>query len=147
LVALRGTDRDKFYAFVKALRTQNWPLRAIAESLGVSRTAVQVWENKYSPTIPLPTVEKIPTPTPKDRTSGTKRKELTPEAVRSLRELAQEASSVRRYTDMNAESRRAAALLESKLFLFRSEGISLTQLADACGVSRSAIAQRLRKFT
>jgi predicted DNA-binding protein YlxM (UPF0122 family) len=146
LLALRETDKDQFFALVKALRTENWPLRAIAEPLGVSRTAVQSWENKYSPSTPLPQVEQIPVPEPKERTSGTKKQELSPQEVDELRQLAEEASTVRRYTDQNAQARRSADLLESKLYVYRHKGHSLTQLAEACQVSRSAIAQRLRKF-
>ena len=146
LVALRDTEKEKFYALVMALRTRNWPLRAIAEALGVSRTAVQGWERKCPPGTPLPDAEWLPTPPPKERTSGTKKKELTDEECRTLRELADDASTVRRYTDENAPARRSADLLESKLYTYRVKGVSLTQLAEACGVSRSAIAQRLRKF-
>ncbi len=146
LMALRDTEKDKFFAYVKALRVANWPLRAIAEPFGVSRTAVQGWENKYSAQTPLPAVESIPVPPPKERTSGTQKKNLSDEECQILRELADEASTVRRYTDQNAQARRSADLLESKLYTYRVKGVSLTQLADACGVSRSAVAQRLRKF-
>jgi transcriptional regulator with XRE-family HTH domain len=146
LKALRDTDKDSFYALVWVLRTKNWPLRAIAEPLGVSRTAVQGWERKATAESPLPEAETMPTPSPKERTSGTPKKDLSDEECQSLRELAEEASTVRRYTDENAPARRAAALLESKLYTHRVKGVSLTQLAEACGVSRSAVAQRLRKF-
>lgn len=146
LVALRDTDKEAFHALVFALRARNWPLRAIAEPLGVSRTAVQGWEKKYTPGVDIPDAEQMPVPPPKERTSGTKRTELSEEECQSLRKLAEEASTVRRYTDENAPARRSAALLESKLYTHRVKGISLTQLAEACGVSRSAIAQRLRKF-
>jgi hypothetical protein len=146
LTALRDTDKDAFYALVWALRSKNWPLRAIAEPLGVSRTAVQGWERKSTTETPLPEVETMPTPPPKERTSGTPKKNLSDEECQTLRELAEEASTVRRYTDQNAQARRSADLLESKLYTYRVKGLSLTQLAVACGVSRSAVAQRLRKF-
>ena len=146
LVALRGADKDKFYALVKALRIQNWPLRAIAEPFNVSRTAVSGWEALYRSSTPLPEAEPMPEPPAKERTSGSKKKQLSAEECQTLRELTEEASTVRRYTDTNAPSRRAADLLESKLYAYREKGISLTQLAEACGVSRSAVAQRLRKF-
>lgn len=145
LVALRDTDKDEFYALVWALRSKNWPLRAIAEPLGVSRTAVQGWERKPTNAF-IPPVEEMPTPPPKERTSGTPRKNLSDEECQVLRELAEDASTVRRYTDQNSPTRRSASLLEAKLYTYRTKGISLTQLAEACGVSRSAIAQRLRKF-
>jgi predicted DNA-binding protein YlxM (UPF0122 family) len=146
LVALRETDKDAFYALIVALRSKNWPLRAIAEPLGVSRTAVQGWERKSTAGTPLPEAEAMPTPPPKERTSGTPKKSLSDEECQTLRELAEEASTVRRYTDQNAPARRSADLLESKLYTYHNNGITLTQLAQACEVSRSAIAQRLRKF-
>jgi hypothetical protein len=146
LMALRDTDKDSFYALVWVLRAINWPLRAIAEPLGVSRTAVQGWERKATAEPPLPEAETMPTPPPKERTSGTPKKNLSDEECQTLRKLADEASTVRRYTDENAPARRSAALLESKIYTYRIKGITLTQLAEACGVSRSAIAQRLRKF-
>jgi AraC-like DNA-binding protein len=146
LTALRDTDKDQFIALVMALRTRNWPLRAIAEPLGVSRTAVQGWERKYIPGTPLPDAEWKPEPAPKDRTSGSTKKYLSDEESQELYRLTEEARSVRRYTDQNSPSRQAADRLEDKLYSHRLGGISITQLAVACGVSRSAVAQRLRKF-
>lgn len=73
------------------------------------------------------------------------RMELTSEQRKELNKLAHEASKVRRFTDPKAQSRRDAETLEALLKEYKEEGASLGQLASACGVSRSAIAQRLRK--
>lgn len=146
LVALKESDTEQFYGLVKALRLQGWPLRAIAEPFSVSRTAVQGWEGKYSEETPLPEVPEMPVQPRKKRTRTSKPKqELTGDQISHLRSLTIEASKVRRFTDRNASSRRAAIELESKLIEYSDKGISRIKLAEYCGVSDSAIKQRLRK--
>jgi len=146
LVALKGTCPEDFYALVRALRNEGWPLRAIAAPFSMSRTAAQGWEAKYTEGTPLPEVPELPVVPVEDRKNSAKRYTLTEEEVKNLYELAEEASTVRRYTDANAPSRRAASELESKLIEYSSRGISRTQLAAYCGVSDSSIKQRLRKY-
>lgn len=146
LVALKGNCPEEFYALVKALRTEGWPLRAIATPFSVSRTAAQGWENKYTPKTPLPEVPELPVQPPKDRKNSSKKYTLTENEITDLRILADEASTVRRYTDQNAQSRRSAHELEAKLIEYSNRGLSRTQLASYCGVSDSAIKQRLRKY-
>jgi hypothetical protein len=146
LVALKGSCPEEFYALVKALRLEGWPLRAIAEPFSVSRTAAQGWEHKYQTEWPIPEVPELPVQPPKDRKNSTKRYTLTDDEVKNLRELADTASTVRRYTDQNAPSRRAAHELEAKLLEYSNRGLSRTQLAVYCGVSDSSIKQRLRKY-
>lgn len=146
LVALRGTSKEEFYALIRALRLENWPLRAIADPFGVSRTAASDWEKAYDGVTPLPKVPSLPVVAPKERKSSYKKQELTSAQIASLRSLAVLASEVRRHTDPNAPSRKAAQLLEQKLIEYANQGISRTQLAKYCGVSRSAIQQRLVKY-
>jgi len=145
LVALRGTNKSEFYALVYALRAAGWTLRAIAVPLDVSRTCVDGWKQKYTSDTPLPEVEPLPVVAVKDRTHDTKKFTLTDEEAAELRELATEASQVRRFTDVNAPSRKAAAELESLLLAYSQRGASYLQLAKACGVSRTSITQRLDK--
>jgi transposase len=145
LVALKGISPEEFYALVTALRTQGWPLRAIGEPFGVSRTAVQGWETKYSPETPLPEVPELPQ---KKKKSKEKKQKyvLTPEECQKMAELAETASSVRRYTDENAPSRKAAEEFERYLLEYTDLGVSRADLARASGVSDSSIKQRLRKY-
>lgn len=146
LVALRTGSSEEFYALVKALRLECWPLRAIGEPFGVSRTAVQGWESKYTEGTALPKVPELPVQqVVKDRKNTTKKIELADEEIEDLRQLADLASGVRRFTDRNAPSRRAASELESKLIEYSKRGVSRKQLAAYCGVSDSSIKQRLRK--
>lgn len=146
LQALRKTDKDAFHALVKALRVAGWPLRAIAQPLNVSTTAVNDWEKKYSPDTLLPPVEALPLVEPRERVNKSKAYVLTGEEELELANLTSQASTVRRYTDRNAPSREAGRRLESMLHTYRERGVSLTKLASACGVSRTAIAQRLKKW-
>jgi hypothetical protein len=147
LVALKGTSTEDFYALVKALRTEGWPLRAIAEPFSVSRTAVQGWEQKYEEGTPLPEVPTLPVVPRKERKNSSKKYTLAVDEIKDLQHLANLASTVRRYTDPNSTSRKAAAELEQKLIEYSDRGISRTQLAKYCGVSDSSIKQRLRKYS
>lgn len=148
LVALKGNSPEEFYALVRALRNEGWPLRAIGEPFNVSRTAVQGWERNYKgqAQFQLPKVPELPLPAPKDRKNSSKKFTLTPEEADSLKKLADLASGVRRYTDAHAPSRRAATELEAKLIEYSERGLSRKQLAEYCGVSDSSIKQRLRKY-
>jgi transcriptional regulator of acetoin/glycerol metabolism len=145
LVALKETNRSEFYALIYALRAAEWPLRAIAVPLKVSRTCVDDWKQKHTASTPLPEVEPLPVVPVKDRTPASKKFILSDSESSHLRNLANEASTVRRYTDINAPSRKAAEELETLLLAYSQRGASYMQLAKACGVSRSSITQRLGK--
>lgn len=147
LVALKGTSTEEFYALVKALRTEGWPLRAIAAPFSVSRTAVQGWEKKYTEGVTLPTAPPLPLPPRQSRTNSSKKYTLELDQIQELQHLANLASGVRRYTDRNAASRKAATELEQKLIEYSDSGVSRAQLAKYCGVSDSSIKQRLRKYS
>lgn len=145
LIELRKGDSQTFYAYVVSLRENRWPLRAIATPLGVSRTAVQRWTELYKGKVPVPVTEPLPEVVPKQVKAVYAKFELAPRQASELRNLAHEASKVRRFTDKNAKSRKDAARLERLLREYTESGASLGQLANACHVSRSSIAQRLRK--
>lgn len=146
LVALKGSNPGEFFALVKALRNEGWPLRAIAEPFAASRTAVMEWEKKYHPAADLPEVPELPLVETKERKNSSKKYTISPGEAEKLKELTARASGVRRYTDQNAPSRLAAAELEQLLLQYSEQGVSRKQLADYCGVSDSAIKQRLRKY-
>lgn len=145
LLALKGTNSGEFYALVKALRIEGWPLRAIAAPFSVSRTAAQGWEKKYEDGTPLPQVPALPVVPRQGRKNSSKKYTLDLDQIKELQHLANLASNVRRYTDRNAPSRTAAAQLEALLIEYSDKGVSRTQLAKYCGVSDSSIKQRLRK--
>lgn len=146
LVALRGTSPEEFYALVKSLRAEGWPLRAISEPFDMSKTTASNWESKYPPEQALPEVPKKPI-APSKIKPPSKRVYLTEEQSEGLRSLAEEASQVRRNTYDGAPERIAAKQLEERLIDYVNMGVSKAELARICGVSDSSIKQRLRKYT
>lgn len=139
-------DRQPFYALIVALRRNKWPLRAIAEALGVSRSIVNVWERKLDERTPLPQTEDLPEVINEQVKPIYMRYILSEDDAVELAVLTEQASKVRRYTAPDAPSRKAAERLEELLHMHRSRGASLNTLRVACGVSRRAVAQRLEKF-
>lgn len=146
LKSLRETDLPSFYAHIVSLRDNKWPLRAIAQPLEVSRSIVSIWEKKYDSSVDYPESEQMPETPVKEKKSAKPKFAFSPKEVKELKDLAHEASKVRRFTDEKAESRNAASRLEKLLIFYREKGASLGQMAKACEVSRSSIAQRLRKY-
>lgn len=146
LVALRGTSPEEFYALVKSLRTEGWPLRAISEPFEMTKTTAANWESKYPPEHPLPEVPPKPI-APSKIKPASKRIYLTDEQSEGLRSLAQEASQVRKNTYDGSPERLAAKELEKRLIDYVNMGVSKAELARICGVSDSSIKQRLRKYT
>lgn len=148
LQRLRKENPEKFHALVASLRTRKWPLRAIADGLGVSRSIVSIWEKKGLE-YPDPKVEvlaeNMPDELPQKVRPVYSSYTLSDEDKETLAKLTKEASTVRRFTDRNAPARKAAAELEDLLHKHRNSGASLADLARACGVSRRAVAQRLEK--
>jgi hypothetical protein len=146
LLELRSMeDKEEFYLHIASLRRNSWPLRAIAEPLGVSRSIVNIWETKIDPLAPLPEVEALPKQISEQVKPIYSKYELSEEDSRKLWHLAREASKVRRYTDPDSPSREAARELEDLLHYHKERGASLNTLKNACGVSRRAVAQRLEK--
>lgn len=145
LKRLRDTDRPAFYELVASLRKNKWPLRAISDPLGVSRSIVQIWENKAPENTPLPESEQLPKAIDEQVKPIYLRYELSDEESMRMYVLAREASKVRRFTDNDSPSRDAARELEELLHYHKDRGASLNTLKVACGVSRRAIAQRLEK--
>lgn len=138
-------DKEEFYQHIASLRRNSWPLRAIAEPLGVSRSIVNIWETKIDPLAKLPETEQLPQLISEQVKPIYSKYELTDEEKQELWGLAREASKVRRYTDPESPSRAAAKKLEDLLHEHKAKGASLNTLKNACGVSRRAIAQRLEK--
>lgn len=148
LIALREDNPEEFYAYIYALKDSGWSLRAISEPLGVSRTAVSGWVKKHSHEKATP--PKVPSPpAPEKAVKATRHREegytLSDSQSQQLHNLTQEASAVRRFTDSNARSRKAAQELEDLLRGYIKLGVSKKRLSEHCGVSDSAIKQRLRK--
>lgn len=138
-------DKQPFYALVVSLRRNRWPLRAIADALGVSRSIVNIWETKLDERTKVPESEDLPEVINEQVKPIYMRYTLPIDDAVELGVLTQKASTVRRFTRADSESRRAAERLEDLLLEHRQRGASLQTLAVACSVSRRAVAQRLEK--
>lgn len=144
LQSARSDDIEHFYSLIQGLRLKGWPLRTIAAALGVSHSGVATWARRedVEPAEDLPVAPKK-APAPRKET---KAKVVIPEPDASrIRELAEKASGVRRFTPMNSPARAAASELEELLFRYQDKGATLTTMSNAAGVTRRAIAQRLEK--
>jgi hypothetical protein len=139
-------DKQPFYALVVALRKNRWPLRAIADALGVSRSIVNIWETKLDPRTPIPEAEDLPEVINEQVKPIYMRYTIDEDEAVKLAVLTQRASKVRRFTAPNSPARLAAKELEERLYHHRKAGASLNTLRVACGVSRRAVAQRLEKY-
>lgn len=125
---------DLFLSHIKSLRDSCWPLSTLATALDVSKTTVAKWGNKDFDTKEVETPPFYIPPTISDIEASV------------LAELTKKSSTVRRFTAPNSPARKAAEALESMLLDLRSKGVSVTDLAKACGVTRRAINQRLDKY-
>lgn len=141
-------DRTPFHDHVASLRVNGWTLKSIADALHVSRSIVSIWESKsIKNPEDLPETIQLPTDIDERIRPIYSRYELSTDQATELYVLTEKASKVRRYTKANDPAREAARELEDLLHKYKSEGASLNQLKNACGVSRRAIAQRLEKRT
>lgn len=130
----KSGQSDELICHVKALRESGWPLSIVSEAVGVSKTSISKWSIKESEDIPVETPDyDLP-------------HELTPFEVQNLSLLTQKASTVRRHTSPNAPSRSAALALEKSIIAHKANGVSISDIARACGVTRRAINQRLDKY-
>lgn len=144
LINLRETNKEEFFNLVLALRLASWPLRAIADVLGVSRESVSRWENKGQPSnnisVPIP-----PIPDTRDRTKATPKSALTKLETSRLRSLASTARDNSNYTDEVSPSKAASRELDEFILQLRARGVATNDIAVAAGVSKSAVNQRVRK--
>lgn len=125
---------DELICHVKALRSDGWPLSTISEAIGVSKTTISKWSTREASDYPV----KVPEYRHPHVLSDF---ELTNLAI-----LAENASKVRRFTAPQSSARASAMALEVSLLNYRKNGVSITDLARACGVTRRAINQRLEKY-
>lgn len=139
-------DKQPFYALVVALRKNRWPLRAIADALGKSRSIVNIWETKLDPRTPVPVAEDLPEVINEQVKPIYMRYTIPEDEAVRLAVLTAKASRVRRFTAPDSPGRVAAKQLEEALYEHRKKGASLNNLRIACGVSRRAVAQRLEKY-
>lgn len=138
-------EKEDFHLYVASLRRNGWTLSSISKPLGVSRSAVNIWETKIDPLAQLPEVEQMPKEAQEQIKPQFIKYSIPEDEAKHMWNLTREASKVRRYTPEDSPSRVAAKELEDLLHYHKERGASLNTLKDVCGVSRRAVAQRLEK--
>jgi len=150
---VRDESTTEFYAYVLALRAKRWPLRALGDVFGVTRVAAKAWETRAKQSaeaVKLAEDLDVPNLPLNARGNGVKPRKLVPDVPQEdrqyIRDLANKAKDVRRWTPEDSEAREAAKKLEKLLYDYAyKKNVPVTRLAEHAGVSRRAVAQRLEK--
>lgn len=145
LVALRETgDLNALRALVAAYRRAGWTLQAIGAPLGKGRSTVRLWEKTHPVDVALPDVPKAPLRVTKQRV--VKLPPDVPLAEREkLRELAEQARQVRRWTGYDAQERVSSRQLDELLRTYQANGVNSAILARRIGVTHRAVRARLER--
>lgn len=143
----------QFLAHIVALRTRGWPLRSIAEPLGVSRVTVSNWQEKGSnrvdilqeslqiqvPSVPLDakgqgvSVKRIPKGIPK-------------KDQKVIQGLVEDAARNTRWSRKDSPERLASIRLDELVDLYVIQRkVPASTFADVAGVTRRAIMQRVER--
>lgn len=140
-------DRPALKNHIAALRRQHWPLRSIAEALGLSRATVQYWERNADPTSQP---EKVPLSPKAIETAGVRtvrwRSHLRQDEAERLAVLAPQAQKVRSQTPEDSPLRDAAALLDALILKAQGRMVAVTEIAQAMGVTHRAVSARLERL-
>lgn len=141
---LQSITGKPLYAYIQSLRDNGWPLRSIASALGVSKSTVSNWQTRHDPETPVPVTVSLPKNLAPALNSTYHKAELEWEESLALLMLTKRSQNVRRYTAAGSDGRVAAKELREKLHIYRDRGVSLAKLAEACGISRGAVASKLK---
>jgi hypothetical protein len=139
-------DHESLKTYIAALRAQQWPLRAIGEPLGLSRSTIHYFErNAKGPK----DTSSIPLPERAFEVAGAKtvrwRTHLPPEQRDRLADLAKKARRVRAQTPANSELRIAADTLDTLIEVYLHRMVPVTEIADAMGVTHRAVTARIER--
>ena len=149
----RGRSQTEFFAYIIALREERWPLRTIGDVFGVTRVAAKAWFTRAEADEEAVELSKklfVPRLPINTRGNGVKAVKLVPDVpVKDrtvIRDLAEKAKNVRRWTPADSPERDAALELEELLYHYhKNRNVPVTKLAEYAGVTRRAVAQRLEK--
>lgn len=149
----RERSQTEFFAHIVALRAERWPLRAIGDVFGVTRVAAKAWFTRAEAddeAVELSKTLSVPRLPINSRGNGVKAVKLVPDVPEKdrdvIRNLADQAKNVRRWTPEESTEREAAFALEELLYHYhKNRHVPVTKLAEYAGVTRRAVAQRLEK--
>lgn len=127
-------DKDDFIALVQSLRQNHWPLSSISAIMDLSKTTISRWEKKETSSS-LPETPPYP-----------EKSQVSEETSQKLASLAQKASRVRGMTPEKSPYRVAQKELEALILELHKKGVTVSEIARHCNVTRRAIYQRLEKY-
>lgn len=142
-------DLPLLRARVALLRDAGWTLAAIGAPLEANRSTTRMWEyaaisddyDKVKEFASVPVFDRAPKGVKVIR----KYRDVPAPERDALRDLANKARSVRGWTPDDAESRKAANELESRLLAYDAKGVPLKRLAEHMGVTHRAVAARIER--
>lgn len=152
LKRLQGTDREKMCGLVADLNDAQWPLRTIAQALGVSRTSALSYARQGRTQRSVDHTPADSTPhTPIDAPgSGVKPARIyfniPPSQRQEFIDLYALARTKTRWSNANSPEYKAATEFNSRLLTYKRRRIPLATIAKHLGVSRRAIAQRIENL-
>ena len=140
-------DRPALKAYINALRAQQWPLRAIGEPLGLSRSTIQYFE-KTAEYVDH-TILDIPFSPKAIETAGARtvrwRSHLPGNQKAWLHVLAQQARKVRAQTLPGSAPHRASEDLDNLIEHYLNRMVPVTEIAEAMGVTHRAVKARIER--
>lgn len=149
----KENNQKLFLGMVYQLAEAGWPHRAIAEPFGVSRASAGNWLSKATQDISVLDLSyaKIPSVPVTTHGQSYKPKRIKPDVPQKdidlMRDLAEQAKQVTRWTPPNSPLRVATAKLEEKLVYYtQTRKVPVAVIARHLGVTRRAIAQRIEKY-
>ena len=139
-------DRKALKRHIAALRDKQWPLRAIGEPLGLSRSTIQFWERAADGGYP----SKAVTLSPKAiETAGVKtvrwRTRIHPVHWEEFGKLAKSAQKVRSQTPEISQLREDAERLDVLIEYYLNKMVPVTSIAKAMGVTHRAVKARMER--
>lgn len=152
LKALQQSDREKMCGLVADLNDAQWPLRTIAQALGVSRTSAlsyarQGRTQRSTGHTPAQTTPHVPIDAPG---SGVKpariHLNIPPNQREEFRNLYDLAKTKTRWSNANSPEYKAATQFNDKLLTYKRRRIPLATIAKHLGVTRRALAQRIENL-
>lgn len=146
------TDKTALYSLVADLTDAEWPLRSIAQALGVSRTTAHNYSRRGTSARPEGYTPPADTPTKPIDTYGAGLRakriplDVPPAELPRLKELYESARKKTRWSNQNSPEVKDSTELGELLLKYRRRKIPLATIAKHLGVTRRALAQRIENF-
>lgn len=152
LKTLQKSDREKMCGLVADLNDAQWPLRTLAQALGVSRTSALSYARKgraqrLPDHTPPATAPHVPIDAPG---SGVKpariHLNIPPNQRQEFIDLYALAKTKTRWSNANSPEYKAATQFNDQLLTYKRRRIPLATIAKHLGVTRRALAQRIENL-